>query len=397
MITREEVRSLWPFYFYKFMRGVFFLTTITLFIFYSEKGLTYFQASIAIAFSSLMQVVFELITGSVADTFGRKKSVVLSLIIDSVIIFGVAIANSFWQFFVLLGLWGVSTTLASGAHQAWAIDSLIHERKEHLLDAYYGKSRSFFNAGMIVAGVMSAVILSFSTNQTLWFIRSGLTLFLAAFLGIFAKEIFVKKKQVAQEGFKATIKTAKEAISVFKKKKVLRNLSVASFFTFFAMYLAESSAIQDFKLQGGIPLEYWGVILFIATFIGIFTPIYGMKLSKGFAKIKNYLALTFLFLGVLYVMAIASFNPIYVAVLAILYNIIDDFYVPAEEKLYNKHTPSAQRASVHSLKSMIKHSGVLLGIPLAGFIAGIYGGALTIALAGLFVIPAVIIVYKIKE
>lgn len=50
IFKKNELKELWPFYFYKFMRGVFFLTTITLFIFYSEKGLTYFQASIAIAF-----------------------------------------------------------------------------------------------------------------------------------------------------------------------------------------------------------------------------------------------------------------------------------------------------------------------------------------------------------
>ena len=87
MITKEEIKNLWQFYFYKFMRGVFVLTTITLFIFYSDKGLSYFQASIAIAFCSLMQVIFELITGSIADTFGRKKSVVISLVLDSIIIF----------------------------------------------------------------------------------------------------------------------------------------------------------------------------------------------------------------------------------------------------------------------------------------------------------------------
>ena len=67
-------------------------------------------------------------------------------------------------------LWGVSATLASGADSAWAIDS-SKKKREHLLDSYYAKGKSFFNAGMIVAGILSTSILLFSTNQTLWFVR----------------------------------------------------------------------------------------------------------------------------------------------------------------------------------------------------------------------------------
>jgi len=40
---------------------------------------------------------------------------------------------------------------------------------------------------------------------------------------------------------------------------------------------------------------------------------------------------------------------------------------------------------------------VVFGVAIAGFLVDFQGGAKTIALAGLFVIPAVIAVYKIKE
>ena len=394
MISKEEMGHLWPFYFYKFMRGVVFLTTITLFIFLTEKGLSYAQGAILVVFSQLAQVVSELVTGSIADTFGRKKSVVISLFIDSAIILGVAVTNSFWPLVILFSLWGISTTLASGADSAWAIDSLIQKKREHLLDSYYTKGRSFFNAGMILAGVLSAAVLSFYGNQTLWFLRVFLTVTIAVVLGLFASEKFVRKDQIAS--INVTLTNAKKALKIFKKSVVLKSLGFASFFTFVAAYTAESVAVQDFKLQAGISLEWWGVLFIIATTIGLFTPHIGMKIANKFKKTKNYLALSFLFLGVIYLLAISSLNIFFVAILTILFTISSDFYIPVEEKLYNKHTPSSQRASVNSVKSMIERAGVLLGMLVAGFLTDQVGGAVTIAIASFFVIPAIIMVLRIK-
>jgi MFS family permease len=395
MISKEEAGHLWPFYFYKFMRGAVFLTTITLFIFLTEKGLTYTQGAMLVAFSSLAIFISELVTGSIADTFGRKKSVVISLLIDSAIILGVAITNSFWPLVVLFSLWGVSTTLASGADSAWAIDSLIQKKREDLLDSYYSKGRSFFNGGMIVAGLLSTSILFFSGNQTLWFLRVFLTLTIAIVLGLFAKEKFVSKDQVAS--ISVTLSNAKKALKTFKKSLVLKRMGFALFFIFLATYIAESVAIQDFKLQAGIPLEWWGILFVIVSVTGIFTPQLGLKIANKFKKLSNYLTLSYILMAVVYALAIVSLNIYFVAILTILFIVIYDFYLPAEDKLYNKHTPSAQRASVNSIRSMIQHGGVILGMLIAGFLTDYLGGAKTIAISSLVLIPAIILVFGIKE
>jgi len=372
MISKEEMGHLWPFYFYKFMRGVVFLTTITLFIFLTEKGLSYTQGAALVAISSLFQVIFELITGSVADTFGRKKSVVISLFIDSIIILGVAVTNSFWLLAILFGLWGISTTLASGADSAWAIDSLIQKKREDLLDSYYSKGRSFFNVGMIVAGLLSTTILIYSGNQTLWFLRVFLTLTIAVVLAFFANETFVQKGQVSS--INVTLSNAKRACKVFTKSLVLKKMGFALFFIYLATYIAESVAIQDYKLQAGIPLAWWGILFVIVSVSGIFTPQIGMKIANKFTKLSTYLTLAYLLMAVLYALAILSLNVFYVAILTILFIVVYDFYLPAEDKLYNKHTPSSLRASVNSIRSMIQHAGVILGMIFAGLLTDHFGG-----------------------
>ncbi|MFT4309172.1 MAG: MFS transporter [Candidatus Woesearchaeota archaeon] len=395
MLSKEEINSLWPFYFYSFMRGVLFLTTITLFIFFTDKGLSYTQGAILVAFTSLIQVMFELITGSIADTFGRKRSVLISLFLDSIIIFLIAITNSFWSLFALFGLWGVSTTLASGSDKAWAIDSLIQTSKEKLLDQYYSKSRMFYNAGMIIASITSSAVLIYSDNQMLWFIRASFTLILAVILFMFAKEKFIKPSQVST--IKATLSTFNNAISIFRNNSFIRILSIASFFTFFAAYLAESVAIQDIKVQAGIPLEWWGILFLIATVLGLYTPRLGMNISKKFKNSKDYLVICYSLLAVLYGIAVASLNIVFIAILVILYIIINDFYEPVEEKLYNEHTPSAQRATVNSIKAMIENAGLLVGMLLSGLLVDNLGGALTISIAAIFVIPGVILIYRLPR
>jgi MFS family permease len=395
MVLSHGERSLWPFYAYRFMRGVFFLTTITLFVFLTEKGLTYSQGAILVAIASLTQVASELITGSIADTYGRKGSVLLGLSIDAVIIAFIATTNSFWPLVILFALWGVSATLASGADLAWAIDSFIERGRESLLDAYYAKSRSFFNAGMIVAGILSSVVLTVSSNEVLWYVRAALTLLLALILLVFAKETFIKKTSIAS--LSLTIGTARDAIRVFRSRSMIRVLAIASFFLFFASFVAESVAIQDLKVQAGIPLEWWGLLLLVATFFGLFTPHLGLALSKRFAHAKHYLIACYAILMMLYGLAITSMNMVFIAILTVLYMMINDFYEPVEEKLYNEHTPSAQRASVNSLKAMIENLGLLLGMLLAGVLVDSWGGAATVSFAALFVIPAIVLLALVKD
>jgi MFS family permease len=395
MFLTQEERRFWPFYAYRFMRGVFFLTTITLFVFLTQKGLTYTEGAILVALASLTQVASELITGSIADTYGRKGSVLVGLGIDVIIIAFIAVTNSFWPLMILFALWGISATLASGADLAWAIDSFIERGSESLLDTYYAKSRSFFNAGMIVAGILSTIVLTVASHEALWFVRSGLTLLLAVILLIFAKESFIKKTSIAS--LSLTLSTARDAIRVFQKRSMIRVLAIASFFLLFASFVAESVAVQDLKVQAGIPLEWWGLLLLVATFLGLFTPHLGIVLSKRFSHAKQYLITCYAILIGLYGLAIISMNMVFIAILTVLYTVINDFYEPVEEKLYNEHTPSAQRASVNSLKAMVENFGLLLGMLLAGLLVESWGGAATVSFASLFVLPAIVLLATVKS
>ena len=68
--------------------------------------------------------MFEVPTGVVADLYGRKLSVVISLLVMGSATILVGAVPQFWA--ILLGwvLWGFGLTFMSGAYEAWITDEV---------------------------------------------------------------------------------------------------------------------------------------------------------------------------------------------------------------------------------------------------------------------------------
>ncbi|HEU6445588.1 MAG TPA: MFS transporter, partial [Gaiellaceae bacterium] len=72
--------------------------------------------------------LFEIPTGVVADTYGRKLSLVVGFAGMGATWLLVGLASTAWVIFVLWALWGLSYTFTSGAYQAWITDEVGVER-----------------------------------------------------------------------------------------------------------------------------------------------------------------------------------------------------------------------------------------------------------------------------
>ena len=59
--------KLWPFFGCKLFKGACFITSITFFVFFSEKGIDYFKTSVLLSLLFFLPIFFEIITGVVAD------------------------------------------------------------------------------------------------------------------------------------------------------------------------------------------------------------------------------------------------------------------------------------------------------------------------------------------
>jgi MFS family permease len=123
-------------------------------IFLLDAGLTNLQAFTANAFFTAGMVLFEVPTGVIADTAGRRASYLLgSLTLAASTLLYVLlwqVEAPFWQWAVVSLLIGLGFTFFSGAVEAWIVDAMA-------ATGYTGTMETVFGRGQVVTGVAMLV------------------------------------------------------------------------------------------------------------------------------------------------------------------------------------------------------------------------------------------------
>jgi MFS family permease len=118
-------------------------------IFLLDAGLSNLEAFAANAFFTAGMVLFEVPTGIVADTLGRRMSYLLGTVTLSVSTLLYVLlwqtGAPFWQWAVVSILLGLGFTFFSGAVEAWLVDALT-------ATGFTGAMESVFGRGQVVAG-----------------------------------------------------------------------------------------------------------------------------------------------------------------------------------------------------------------------------------------------------
>ncbi len=119
-------------------------------IFLLDAGLSNLEAFAANAFFTAGMVLFEVPTGIVADTVGRRASYLLGTVTLalSTLLYVLLweVGAPFWQWAVASMLLGLGFTFFSGAVEAWLVDALT-------ATGYTGQLETVFGRGQVVSGV----------------------------------------------------------------------------------------------------------------------------------------------------------------------------------------------------------------------------------------------------
>jgi MFS family permease len=119
-------------------------------IFLLDAGLTNLEAFAANAFFTGGMVIFEVPTGIVADTVGRRASYLLGTLTlaASTVLYVMLwqVEAQFWAWAVVSLLLGLGFTFFSGAVEAWLVDALT-------ATGFTGELESVFGRGQVISGV----------------------------------------------------------------------------------------------------------------------------------------------------------------------------------------------------------------------------------------------------
>src|SRR5215208_6704279 len=156
-------------------------------IFLLDAGLSNLEAFAANAFFTAGMVVFEVPTGIVADTIGRRTSYLLgTLTLSGASLLYVMlwqIGAPFWEWAGVSLLLGLGFTFFSGAVEAWLVDALTATGYTGDLETVFGRGQIMTGVGMLTGSVAGG-FLAQQISLGFPFVLRGLILivmFVAAF------------------------------------------------------------------------------------------------------------------------------------------------------------------------------------------------------------------------
>jgi MFS family permease len=147
-------------------------------IFLLDAGLTNVEAFAANAFFTAGMVIFEVPTGVVADTRGRRFSYVLgtlTLFASTLLyLFMWQVSAPFWGWALASILLGLGFTFFSGATEAWLVDALTATGFTGHLEHVFGRAQSVGGAAMLVGSVAGGVVAQVTDLGVPYLLRAGL-------------------------------------------------------------------------------------------------------------------------------------------------------------------------------------------------------------------------------
>ncbi len=201
-------------------------------LFLLDAGLSFFEVFVANAAYSVGTVLFEIPTGVVADTLGRRASFLFSVVVlaASTLLY-VALAETgagVVAFSVVSVFMGLGFTFYSGAVEAWLVDALAETGYEGGLDRVFARGQQVVGGAMLVGTVGGGLLGQWSLSVP-FVVRSVLlaALFVLAY-GRMRDIGFSPRAMTAAELPAEMAANARAGVSFGWRQRPLRLLMVAS-------------------------------------------------------------------------------------------------------------------------------------------------------------------------
>jgi len=328
-------------------------------------GLNFTQIMILQAWFMFWVFIFEIPSGSVADYLGRKCTLILAAIANTI---AVLIYTSMPIFFIfMLGefTWALAEALLSGTSQAFIYDSLkmISESETEKSKQIFGRFESFGLIGYMVSAPIGSVLAVFLG------LSAPMLIMAIPFLGALIVALTFQEPQLDPKAEKKQyLRIMREGIKYFYQNKVLKILAFEMIaigtiaFMMFWLY-------QSMLLLANINIAYFGIIHSIILASEIIVLNSYKKLEQLFKSKKRYLVFSGFITGAMFLigglsLAFAVLPLIIVSIiLAISFGMTR---TPLLISYMNKHIPSPERATVLSIINMFQTLAFIIVYPLIG-------------------------------
>jgi MFS family permease len=363
-------------------------------LFLLDAGLTNLQAFAANAFFTAGMVIFEIPTGVVADTWGRRTSYLLgtiTLAASTVLYYVMWQVNApFWAWAVVSALLGLGFTFFSGAVEAWLVDALDYAEYQGSLEKVFGRGQMVSGVAMLGGSVLGGVIAQATSLGVPFLLRVGVLL---AMFGVayrlmkdlgFAPEPVTRPLGAMREVLAASIEHG------LKNPPVRYVMLAAPFAGGVGVYTFY--ALQPYLLElYGDPQAYSVAGLAAAIVAGSqILGGYAAPRVRGLFR-KRTTALILSGIASAAILALLGLVGLFwlALVLLVLWGLVFAAEMPIRQAYLNDMIPSKQRATVLSFDSLMDSSGGVVIQPVLGRAADVYSYSTSFVIGALFQLAAV--------
>ncbi|MEV6488803.1 MFS transporter [Actinoplanes sp. NPDC051633] len=355
-------------------------------IFLLDAGLSNFQAFTANAFFTAGMVLFEVPTGIVADSWGRRASFLLGTVTLAITtMFYVwlwSVQGPFWAWAVSSALIGLGFTFFSGAVEAWLVDALHATGDDGPLDPVFARGQVFMGAGMLIGSAGGGLLAQWLGLGAPYVLRAAVLVVMFVVAALLMRDLGFTPQR-AQGYFHEVRRIAGDSARYGLRERPVRWLLIAG------LAVGGVGIYVGYALQPHL-LELWGddsayavaglsAALLAAAQIGggLLAPYIRARFRRRTSMIFSLSAV-----GVLSVLLMALI-PSFWAVLGLIvvWGVAWSAETPVRQAYLNGMIPSGQRATLLSFDSLMSSAGGAAAQPLLGRSADAWGYPASFALS----------------
>lgn len=363
-------------------------------LFLLDAGLSNLEAFAANAFFSAGMLIFEIPTGVVADTVGRRASYLLgtvTLAVTTVMYWMLWVWQSpFWAWAVVSVLLGLGFTFFSGAVDAWLVDALKATAYQGSLETVFGRAQIVGGVAMLSGSVLGGVIAQLTNLGVPFLIRGAILLLMFVVAALLMRDLGFTPDR-SESPLRATRTVLRASIRYGLGDPPVRWLMLASPFTtgvgFYVFY-----ALQPYLL------ELWGdeeayTVAGLAAALVSGTAILGGAIAPWVRRLFRRRTSTILLAAVtsaLVLVGVGLVRNFWVAVVLVaLWGVASAIDDPVHRAYLNDMIPSKQRATVLSFDSLMGSGGGVVIQPVLGRVADVGGYGASLVWSGMITAVAV--------
>ena len=349
-------------------------------IFLLDAGLSNLEAFAANAFFTVGMVVFEVPTGIVADTVGRRASYLLGTITLTVTTLLYVLLwemrAPFWEWAVVSMLLGLGFTFFSGAVEAWLVDALQATGFTGSLDSVFAKGQVVTGVAMLTGSVAGGYIAQVTSLGVPFLLRGAVLVVMFGLAFAVMRDVGFTPRR----GGRLTAEMraiAGASVEHGWRVPAVKWIMLSSVFTggvgFYAFY-----ALQPYLLELVGRPEAYGIAGLVAAIIagadivgGVAAPWIRRLFHRRTSALLAAEAAGTVTLGL-----IGAFEHFWVVLgLIVAWGLLASAALPIRRAYLNGLIPSAQRATILSFDSLLGSSGGVAVQPALGRAADVWGYA----------------------